>query len=141
MSIVIPILLIFQHVCSCGYMLYGRSIASHSAVCCSASFQLRQRRRSLWAKFYIRYQVGCTSVNLISATHISVGPLSICIPFGIRPQEFFTFWIPIITFEVVLFAMVAYRGIQAQISDNSLFRSGQSLLKVLLRDSVVYFVL
>jgi len=53
---------------------------------------------------------------------------------------FFALWIPTLTFEVLLCALAVFRGFRNVRLKSSLYYSGKELLDVLLRDSVIYFV-
>ncbi|KAK7445740.1 hypothetical protein VKT23_014735 [Stygiomarasmius scandens] len=66
----------------------------------------------------------------------SIGPF--CVPSNI-PNYFYTFWIPILTFETLLCTMAVTKGIQTFRTSGSLFRSGRQLVGILIRDSIVYF--
>ncbi|KAK7062194.1 hypothetical protein R3P38DRAFT_2833970 [Favolaschia claudopus] len=58
------------------------------------------------------------------------------------PPYFAAYWIPILTFEFTLFVLTLIKGVQnfrlAKISPLS-GKSGQALLNILVRDSVIYF--
>ncbi|KAJ7260104.1 hypothetical protein C8J57DRAFT_483879 [Mycena rebaudengoi] len=66
-------------------------------------------------------------------------PLRFCIPVGV-PSYFFAFWIPIIAFESLLCALALYRGFQTFKASGSAFQSGRHLVAILIRDSVLYFL-
>jgi hypothetical protein len=63
-----------------------------------------------------------------------------CIPFGV-PDYLYAFWIPILAFESLLCGMALFRGFQAFRYRQSVFQSGQHLVTLLLRDSIVYFLM
>ena len=62
-----------------------------------------------------------------------------CMADGI-PKNFYTFWIPLIAFEAVLCGLALIRGFQAVRTGGSLFRAGRLLVRILIRDSVLYFL-
>ncbi|KAJ6576033.1 hypothetical protein DFH09DRAFT_1150238 [Mycena vulgaris] len=62
-----------------------------------------------------------------------------CYPIGV-PDYFFAFWIPIIGFESLLCGLALYRGFQTFRASGSLFQSGKKLVGILVRDSVLYFL-
>ncbi|TFK51893.1 hypothetical protein OE88DRAFT_1484003 [Heliocybe sulcata] len=65
--------------------------------------------------------------------------IAICTPIGI-PDYFFAFWIPIVAFEFILFALVLYQGAwHAMESGNGW--GPTSLMNILVRDSFMYFFL
>ncbi|KAF5337825.1 hypothetical protein D9758_015718 [Tetrapyrgos nigripes] len=64
---------------------------------------------------------------------------SFCVPTRI-PNWFYTFWIPILTFETVLCALVLMKGVQTFRASGSPFQSGRKLVGILIRDSVVYYL-
>ena len=60
-------------------------------------------------------------------------------PHGVS-DKFYIFWIPMLAFEFLLCTLALIRGFQAFVSDGSLFRRGRDLVSILLRDSVLYFL-
>ncbi|KAJ7431246.1 hypothetical protein B0H11DRAFT_2131577 [Mycena galericulata] len=56
------------------------------------------------------------------------------------PSYFFAFWIPIIAFESLLCGLALYRGFQTFRASGTLFQSGRHLVSILIRDSVLYFL-
>ncbi|TFK33408.1 hypothetical protein BDQ12DRAFT_691220 [Crucibulum laeve] len=62
-----------------------------------------------------------------------------CVPSGVS-DKFYTFWIPMLAFETLLCALALVRGFQSFTSDGPLFRSGRHLVSILIRDSVLYFL-
>ncbi|KAI3616519.1 hypothetical protein WG66_011600 [Moniliophthora roreri] len=66
-------------------------------------------------------------------------PTTFCFPSNV-PHYFYAFWIPILTFETVLCSLALFRGYQTFRTSGSPFQSGQRLIGVLIRDSVVYFL-
>lgn len=80
-----------------------------------------------------------TILGKITATTVNIPNGKFCMPIGIS-DHFYTFWIPMLAFEFLLCVLALIRGFQAFISDGSLFRRGRDLVRVLLRDSVLYFL-
>jgi hypothetical protein len=66
--------------------------------------------------------------------------LPFCIPFDV-PGYLYAFWIPILAFESLLCGMALFRGFQAFHYRQSVFQSGRHLVTLLLRDSIVYFLI
>ncbi|KAJ7319419.1 hypothetical protein DFH08DRAFT_1035216 [Mycena albidolilacea] len=64
---------------------------------------------------------------------------TICIPVGF-PTYYFTIWIPITIFETLLCGLAFYRGFQTFHTSASVYQPAQQLFVILIRDSVVYFV-
>ncbi|KAJ7691049.1 hypothetical protein B0H17DRAFT_1063959 [Mycena rosella] len=62
-----------------------------------------------------------------------------CVPSGV-PDYFFAFWVPIIGFESLLCGLALYRGFQTFRASGSPFQSGRHLVAILIRDSVLYFL-
>ncbi|KAH6908826.1 hypothetical protein BKA70DRAFT_253570 [Coprinopsis sp. MPI-PUGE-AT-0042] len=62
-----------------------------------------------------------------------------CFADGI-PSHFWSFWLPLIAFETILCGLALVRGFQAVRTGGSLFRAGRHLVRILIRDSVLYFV-
>jgi hypothetical protein len=61
------------------------------------------------------------------------------VPDGV-PDYFFAFWLPIILFESLLCGLALYRGFQTFRAAGTLFQSGRHLVAILIRDSVLYFL-
>ncbi|RXW14853.1 hypothetical protein EST38_g11004 [Candolleomyces aberdarensis] len=75
----------------------------------------------------------------ISAKSINIPHGTFCVPTGVS-DKFYTFWIPMLAFECLLCTLALIRGFQAFVTDGSLFRAGRHLVRILLRDSVLYFL-
>ncbi|KAF8189448.1 hypothetical protein K438DRAFT_1722086 [Mycena galopus ATCC 62051] len=75
----------------------------------------------------------------ISAHSQQIPGMTFCVPFGV-PGYFFAFWIPIICFESLLCGLALYRGFQTFRASDSLYQSGRHLVAILIRDSVLYFL-
>lgn len=82
--------------------------------------------------------MGTTLAVLGARSHIIPG-IPFCIPINV-PHHLYAFWIPIIAFESLLCGMALYRGLQGITGDGSLFRSGRRLVNILVRDSVLFFL-
>jgi hypothetical protein len=80
-----------------------------------------------------------TVLNGITAHSHPILGTTFCVPFGV-PDYFFAFWIPIIGFESLLCGLALYRGFQTFRASGSLFQSGRHLVAILIRDSVLYFL-
>ncbi|KAF4564007.1 hypothetical protein EYR36_003256 [Pleurotus pulmonarius] len=80
-----------------------------------------------------------TILSGITAHAHAVPGVRFCIPNQIG-DHFFLFWIPVLCFESLLVGLALFRGFQGALSDGSLFRSGRALVNVLIRDSVLYFL-
>ncbi|KAF9447562.1 hypothetical protein P691DRAFT_706549 [Macrolepiota fuliginosa MF-IS2] len=65
--------------------------------------------------------------------------LVFCAPSNIS-SKFFAFWIPMLVYECLLCVLALIRGFQTFRSDGTLFRSGRRLVAILIRDSVLYFI-
>jgi len=70
----------------------------------------------------------------------SIPGFPFCIPFDV-PGYLYAFWIPILAFESLLCGMALFRGFQAFHYRQSVFQSGRHLVTLLLRDSIVYFLI
>ncbi|KAK6992677.1 hypothetical protein R3P38DRAFT_2569350 [Favolaschia claudopus] len=68
-------------------------------------------------------------------------PTTFCAPSNV-PSYFFAFWIPIISFESLLCFLALFRGFQTfrTSGGSTLFQSGRHLVAILIRDSVLYFL-
>ncbi|KDR71313.1 hypothetical protein GALMADRAFT_798523 [Galerina marginata CBS 339.88] len=57
-------------------------------------------------------------------------------------DPFYTFWIPVLAFECLLCLLAINSGIQSRKNDGGeLYRGPMGLLRVLVRDSVLYFII
>lgn len=87
--------------------------------------------------FYRYYQFQLASPQ----AHANLIPgFPFCIPSNVE-EYFYTFWIPIIAFESLLCGMALFRGFQAFSYRHTLFKSGRHLVSILLRDSIVYYLM
>jgi len=86
--------------------------------------------------------MGTTLAVLGARSHIIPG-IPFCVPFNV-PRHLYAFWIPIIAFESLLCGMALYRGFQGintrDGSGSGLFRSGRRLVNILVRDSIIFFL-
>jgi len=81
-----------------------------------------------------------TVLSKVKARAHRVPGVTFCVPDQVG-DHFYLFWIPILVFESLLVGLALFRGFQAVLSsDGSLFRSGRQLVNVLIRDSVLYFM-
>jgi len=71
-------------------------------------------------------------------SHVLPG-VPFCVPFGI-PGHFYTFWIPLLLFEALMCGLALYRGFRTLRTEGSLFQSGRQLVRILIRDSIFYFL-
>ena len=76
--------------------------------------------------------------NTASAFPIPGG--NFCILRGVS-RHFYAFWIPILFFEALLCTLAIIRGVQKYRSQGNLFRSGRQLVGILVRDSLMYFLM
>jgi len=80
-------------------------------------------------------------VTDITAAAFRVTPtILFCVPSGVS-KHFFAFWIPILFFESLLCGLALYKGFETFRSASSAFRSGRHLVDILVRDSVLYFLI
>lgn len=56
-------------------------------------------------------------------------------------DRFYTFWIPLLVFECVLCALAIAKGVNEFRHNQAMLRRRRSLLAILVRDSVIYFVM
>ncbi|EKM76900.1 hypothetical protein AGABI1DRAFT_93821 [Agaricus bisporus var. burnettii JB137-S8] len=78
----------------------------------------------------------------ISATRFSFDGIedAFCVPQNISPN-FFLFWVPLLVFESLLCGMAVYKGYQSFKAGATMLHSGSRLLSILIRDSVLYFII
>ncbi|KAL1708920.1 hypothetical protein EV121DRAFT_267639 [Schizophyllum commune] len=62
-----------------------------------------------------------------------------CVP-GNVSAKFYTYWIPFLGFESLLCALALYRGFQTYRMDNASYTSSRLLIRILIRDSVMYYL-
>jgi hypothetical protein len=89
----------------------------------------------LAASSYIMYTV----LARVGATAIYIPGGLFCVPSGVS-THFYTFWIPMLTFESLLCTLALIRGFQTYRAKGSLFHSSRQLVGILIRDSVLYFL-
>ncbi|KII84531.1 hypothetical protein PLICRDRAFT_701710 [Plicaturopsis crispa FD-325 SS-3] len=78
-------------------------------------------------------------IEFVPVAHLFPGQ-TFCVPLNM-PRDFYAFWIPILLFESMLCAMAIYRGFSTYQFDRGVYRTGQTIIYVLLRDSLIYFLL
>ena len=85
--------------------------------------------------------------------HTSILGTPFCVPDGVATL-FYSFWIPILFSEALLFGLVLFKGLQTLNSEtcilqgkpprcwrwSSSFRTGRALVRMMVRDSVLYFL-
>ncbi|EPQ50397.1 hypothetical protein GLOTRDRAFT_133950 [Gloeophyllum trabeum ATCC 11539] len=81
-----------------------------------------------------------TVLARISAHSGLIPGLPFCIPVNV-PSWFYTFWIPTLGFESLLCALALFRAFKDFRSRTSLFQSGRHIVKILIRDSVIYYLI
>ncbi|KAF5324331.1 hypothetical protein D9619_011315 [Psilocybe cf. subviscida] len=84
---------------------------------------------------YIMYTV----LARVTATAIHIPGGLFCVPSGVS-SHFYTFWIPMLAFESLLCTLALIRGFQTYRAKGSLFHSSRQLVGILIRDSVLYFL-
>jgi hypothetical protein len=62
-----------------------------------------------------------------------------CAPISVS-SHFFAFWIPMLAFESLLCGLALFKGFKTFRSSASAFHSGRHLVSILIRDSVLYFL-
>lgn len=81
-----------------------------------------------------------TVLSRITAVAYPLTPnLIFCVPSNIS-HHFFAFWIPMLAFETLLCGMALYKGYETFRSSGSRFRTGRHLVGILIRDSILYFL-
>ncbi|KAF7792648.1 hypothetical protein EIP86_003745 [Pleurotus ostreatoroseus] len=82
------------------------------------------------------------ALTQIDAASFSIFGLSICAPLNLQSVTYFyAFWIPIIISETVLCGLAMLRAFQGWRRRSTLLASGRALVRVLIRDSILYFVI
>lgn len=76
----------------------------------------------------------------IAANAEVIAGLDFCMPLTV-PKYLYAYWIPLLAFESLLCCMSIFRGFQAFRQRHSVFQSGKHIMTILLRDSIVYFLM
>jgi len=63
-----------------------------------------------------------------------------CLPLNV-PSWFYTFWIPTLAFESLLCGLALFRAFGDFKSRSTMFQSGRHIVKILIRDSVIYYLI
>ncbi|KAF7300476.1 hypothetical protein HMN09_00931800 [Mycena chlorophos] len=66
--------------------------------------------------------------------------VNFCVPVSGIPRWFFVYWVPMLSFEALLCVLALYRGFQTFRASGTLYQSGRHLVGILIRDSVLYFL-
>lgn len=74
------------------------------------------------------------------ASAVSLLGYEFCAPQEV-PRYIYAYWIPTLAFESVLCGMSIARGFQAFWHQSPALQSGKQLITILLRDSVIYFLM
>jgi len=62
-----------------------------------------------------------------------------CLP-QLLPLGIFEYWIPMLSYDSLLCVLVLFQGFRRFRSNSSIFLSGKRLVNILIRDSVIYFL-
>ncbi|KJA21582.1 hypothetical protein HYPSUDRAFT_87987 [Hypholoma sublateritium FD-334 SS-4] len=85
---------------------------------------------------YVMYTV----LAKLTVTAMTIPNGMFCVPGNVSPH-FYTFWIPMLAFEALLCTLAVIRGLRTYRSNRtSIFHSGRELVAILIRDSLIYFV-
>jgi len=98
----------------------------------------------MMASFVASTATAATIMGIVLSSvdaHANLIPgLPFCIPSNVKGYTY-AFWIPISAFESLLCGMAIFRGFQAFHYQLSFFKSGRHLVSLLLRDSIVYYLI
>ncbi|TFK47652.1 hypothetical protein OE88DRAFT_1665918 [Heliocybe sulcata] len=93
--------------------------------------------------FIVSVSAGVTIMALVllrlSANSQIIPGIVFCIPVN-APSFFYAFWIPTLAFESLLCGLALYKAFKDFRSRSTVFQSGRHIIKVLIRDSVVYYL-
>lgn len=109
-----------------------------------ALYFLNKRVLALMATCFVATSVASAVVlattlsEMKASSHILPG-VPVCVPIGV-PSHLYAFWIPMIVFESLLCGMALFRGFQGVFGGRALFRSGRHLVDILVKDSIIYFL-
>ncbi|KZP20978.1 hypothetical protein FIBSPDRAFT_954158 [Athelia psychrophila] len=109
-----------------------------------ALYSLNRKVLLVMASFFIVSTASAATIlglvfSKIKTNAMSLGGLEFCVPSQV-PSYFYAYWIPILVFESLLCGMSIARGFQTFRQRYSVFQSGKHLITILLRDSVIYFL-
>lgn len=109
-----------------------------------ALYFLNKRILAIMATGFVASSVASAVILATALSGIKAGShvlpgLPVCIPIGV-PSHLYAFWIPMIVFESFLCGMALYRGFQGVFGGGTLFRSGRHLVDILVKDSIIYFL-
>ncbi|KAL4252191.1 hypothetical protein ABKN59_005509 [Abortiporus biennis] len=76
--------------------------------------------------------------NVVARANLIPG-VPFCIPQNL-PKNYYAFWIPMLASETILCVLAMWRGVESYYQKRNLFQSGQSLISLLIRDSLAYFL-
>ncbi|KAJ7624339.1 hypothetical protein DFH06DRAFT_1230246 [Mycena polygramma] len=82
--------------------------------------------------------MGTVLQGLTASAHPLPG-MTFCVPVAV-PDYLFAFWIPLVLFESLLCGLALYRGLQQSRASGSFFHSSSYLVDILIRDSLLYFL-
>lgn len=77
-------------------------------------------------------------ISIVSSGYVP--GITFCTPRGLS-KNFYAFWIPVLVSESILCALALRRGFQSYSVRQGFLPSHQNLLNVLLKDSIVYFIM
>ena len=97
-------------------------------------YQVRNARNFRFTQPHLDVSTTCDLGHAVVLLDITV-----CVSPHI-PEYLYTFWIPILAFETLLCGLAVFRGFQNMRVKSSLYYSGKEIVDVLLRDSVIYFI-
>lgn len=78
--------------------------------------------------------------SLSASSNIPLTHIKFCLPLK-HPKFFYSFWIPILASESFLCCLAVWRGYQSYRHQRSSFRASQNLIDILIRDSILYFLM
>jgi len=106
-----------------------------------ALYSLNKKVLALMLTFY--FSCAASSVWIIvtelSDTLAVVVLGRFCLPIGI-PHRFYTYWIPMVSYESLLCGLALFQGFRTFRSGGSMFRNGKRLVGIMVRDSILYFL-
>ncbi|KAJ6468130.1 hypothetical protein C8R47DRAFT_990200, partial [Mycena vitilis] len=82
--------------------------------------------------------MGTVLQGVTGSAHPLAG-MTFCVPFGVH-DYIFAFWIPLVSFESLLCGLALYRALQQSRASGSFFHSSRHLVDLLIRDSLLYFL-
>ena len=116
----------------CMIILFIASISTSAWIMGTVVTSINGAHLNVWPSIFDLNQV-------LLAKAIKIPGGTFCTP-GTVPTNFFIFWIPMLAFECLLCGLALFRGFQTFRSEGTFYQNGRHLVGILIRDSILYFL-